>query len=87
MILLIQFNVISIQVHKQFIRSQHLCNLHQLIIVVMAVEEGFLAEDLIKVFHLVCSNVSILSLTYHACKHTAVTPQIKTVIILLEVHQ
>jgi hypothetical protein len=41
-----QFNVVFIKVGKEIIRSKYLCNLYELVVVVVAMEEGFLTEDL-----------------------------------------
>mmetsp|Transcript_2371 Transcript_2371/g.6553 ORF Transcript_2371/g.6553 Transcript_2371/m.6553 type:complete len:237 (+) Transcript_2371:263-973(+) len=41
----IEFQVVGVEVVEEFLRAQDLCDLDELIVVVMAVEEGFLSED------------------------------------------
>jgi hypothetical protein len=45
-ILRIQRNIILFYIGEEFIRSQHLGDLNQLVIVIMAMEEGLLPENL-----------------------------------------
>ena len=48
-ILRIQPDIVLVNVRVQFVRPQHFRNLHQLVIVVVSVEEGFFSENL---FHI-----------------------------------
>lgn len=48
-ILHIQLQIVLFQVRKQFVGSENAGNLHELIIVVVSMEEGLFAEDLSKV--------------------------------------
>mmetsp|Transcript_8091 Transcript_8091/g.20738 ORF Transcript_8091/g.20738 Transcript_8091/m.20738 type:complete len:348 (-) Transcript_8091:212-1255(-) len=41
----VQLDAVLVEVHKQVVCAQHLGDLHQLIVVVMAVEKGLLPED------------------------------------------
>merc|ERR1711887_273724 len=41
----VQLAIVLVQIIVQILRAKHLCNAHQLIIVVMAMEKGFLAKD------------------------------------------
>lgn len=47
-ILLVKLNVVFVQVCKQFIGAEHASDLDQLVIIVVAMEERLLAEDLSK---------------------------------------
>lgn len=41
----VQLKIIRIEVVKEFLRTENLCNLYQLVVVVVSVKERFLAED------------------------------------------
>lgn len=41
----VQFKMVRVQIVEQLLGAQNLGNLHELVVVVMAVEEGLLAED------------------------------------------
>lgn len=44
-VLSVELNVVSVKILKQIVRSENLCNLHQLIGIAVPVEEGLLSKD------------------------------------------
>ena len=45
-ILRVKLNLILFEIEKEFVRAKHFRNFHELIIVVVSVEEGFFSENL-----------------------------------------
>lgn len=76
-------------VSEKLLRAENAGNLDQLVVIVVAVEEGLFAKDLSHI--LILSHSAFYTAppltTYHACKHAAITPHIQAVIVFLKVDQ
>lgn len=78
--------MILVDIRVKLICAKDFGNLDQLVIVVMPVEERFLAEDLDDARKYLMYDED-REFPHHRSEHAAITPQIKTVIIFLEIHQ
>ena len=64
----VQFKIVSVKVVEQLFSTEDLGNLYELVVIVMAVEEGLLAEN-------------------HSGEHTAQTPHVKSIVVLLQIDE
>lgn len=68
-ILRVEFYVIFFQVQIELVRPKHLGNFHELIIIVVPMEERLFAEDLIQRVNENWREEKFIP-SYHRCKHT-----------------
>ena len=83
----VQSNVVLVDILVETFRSKDLCNLDQLIIVVMSVKERFLAEDLDQVKRGLAASRNARTRADHRCKHATVAPHVEAIVVFLEVDE